>query len=706
MEGMTATLLPPAEVTFEADTHTYRNSKGVAYLSVTTLLKSAFPFDEQRIALECSQNQNSRYFGQKPADIIKFWNGIAETGSGLHKAVEAWSRTGIVPAESELYHDAVNFFASGKWKGELHPEQIVWCHEHQLAGTIDIIEDCGDSLRLWDIKTSRRIDGEKHEKYSIQLFIYAKLLSALLNRPVTPRGIIWFEDFKHKPTQKPKVLPLLPLQARADALMAKRKQDLKLTVATLAPDVAKLLRDYQRMPAARLIAGFDAHTFLLDGSDLGSGKSYTAMAVCRARGLRPVIICRKAAFSAWKKVAAYFGFTDPVISNYEYVRTGNSPLGKWVKRLVGKPGHTKMIEVFEWQLPGNSLLVLDECHWCSGLRTQNADLLFAAAYQKLPVLGLSATAADSPLKMRALGYALGLHYSRNFDQWLSEHGCEKGKWGYEFSCGIPRNKLVKWSGKDKDGADIWKAQPEMQVELDKRRLEVMGRIHQAIYKSGRGVRIRINEVPGFPEIEIVPYAMDFDTHDKIAKAYADLRDELEMLKRHQDRLAARQTAHKKIEMLKCEAIAEEVNELVREGYSVPVFTNFTDSLHKMADLCKTDCRVWGGQTDADRVRSLEQFQDNSKHVIILNNQAGGESIGLHDLLGQRQRISYIFPTFWSVAFKQVTGRTRRDGALSKSIMRIPFAAGTIEELAYDSCIRKCAHIDALNDGDLAMGLTI
>lgn len=223
MEARPITLLPSPEVTFESGTHTYRNHAGVAYVSVTTLLKAAFPFDEQRVAQEVSQNPNSRYYGQKPEDIINYWNGIAETGTELHKAVESWNRTGMVPAESELCHDAVNFFAAGKWKGELYPEQLVWCHDHQLAGTVDLIEDCGEQIRLWDIKTSRRIDNEKHEKFSLQLFIYAKMLSALLKRTVTPRGVIWFEDFKHKPTQPPKILPLLPVEERAVALLARRK---------------------------------------------------------------------------------------------------------------------------------------------------------------------------------------------------------------------------------------------------------------------------------------------------------------------------------------------------------------------------------------------------------------------------------------------------------------------------------------------------
>lgn len=479
--------------------------------------------------------------------------------------------------------------------------------------------------------------------------------------------------------------------------------------ATLEPSIAEKLRDYQRLPTTQIVAGFDAYTFVLDGSDMGAGKSYCAMATCRQRGLQPVIICRKAAFSAWKKVAAYFGFSDPVISNYEFVRTGKSPLGTWTKKtLKAKPGaRPRVIEVFEWTLPAGSMLILDEIHWCSGVRTQNSELLTSAAYQRVPTLGLSATAADSPLKMRALGYALGLHHGRDFDEWAYKHGCEKGQWGLEFNCGISRGKLFAWSGKDEvTGKSIFEVRPEVQKELDAKRREVMGRIHQQIYGAGRGVRIRIDDVPGFPEVEIVPHLMNFDTTRDIQNAYAELQAELASLKRSADRLAAMRIAHKKIELLKVELVAEEVNELAEQGYSVPVFTNFTDSLKKLADLCKTDCLVYGDQSDSDRNRSLEEFQSNKKHKIVLNNQAGGESIGLHDLLGERQRISYLFPTFWAIAFRQCTGRTRRDGALSKSIIRVAFAADTVEENAYESTKAKCDRIDTLNDGDLQAGLSI
>lgn len=472
---------------------------------------------------------------------------------------------------------------------------------------------------------------------------------------------------------------------------------------TLDPEIAALLRDYQRTPATLLSIGFDSYAFEVDTSDTGAGKSYVAMAVCRQRGLQPVIICRKAAFSAWKKVAAYFGFDNPTISNCEKVRNGNSPLGTWrQKKREGK----RSIKIFEWALPAGSLLILDELHWYAGNRTLNSQLLTAATYQRITTLGASATVADSPLKLRAIGHALGLHKGHDFDEWAYAHGCEKGKFGLEFTCGIPRGRLYKFSHVDKDtDKPVFTIVPEVSEELAQKRLAVMQRIHQTIAKSGRGVRIRIDDVPGFPEVEIVPHLMNFDTCAEIEVAYDELQWELNQMKKTGDRLGIMRKAHQKIELLKVELVAEEVNELVEQGYSVPIFTNFTASLEKLCELCKTDCRVFGTQSTTDRNRSLEEFQANAKHVIVLNNQAGGESIGLHDLLGQRQRISYIFPTFWATALRQVLGRSRRDGALSKSICRIAYAADTIEETIMDSVSTKLERLDTLNDGDLSAGLS-
>jgi hypothetical protein len=54
--------------------------------------------------------------------------------------------------------------------------------------------------------------------------------------------------------------------------------------------------------------------------------------------------------------------------------------------------------------------------------------------------------------------------------------------------------------------------------------------------------------------------------------------------------------------------------------------------------------------------------------------------------------------------KQALGRVHRAGGKSKSLQRIVFTAGTVEEKACDAIRRKIANFDLINDGDLQSGI--
>jgi hypothetical protein len=52
------------------------------------------------------------------------------------------------------------------------------------------------------------------------------------------------------------------------------------------------------------------------------------------------------------------------------------------------------------------------------------------------------------------------------------------------------------------------------------------------------------------------------------------------------------------------------------------------------------------------------------------------------------------------------GRIHRANAKSKSIQRIVFAAGTVEEQACEAVRAKLSNMALLNDGDLSDGLVV
>jgi hypothetical protein len=52
--------------------------------------------------------------------------------------------------------------------------------------------------------------------------------------------------------------------------------------------------------------------------------------------------------------------------------------------------------------------------------------------------------------------------------------------------------------------------------------------------------------------------------------------------------------------------------------------------------------------------------------------------------------------------RQVTGRVWRESSKTKSVQKIVFVAGTVEERVCESVKEKLENLDILNDGDLSL----
>jgi hypothetical protein len=97
---------------------------------------------------------------------------------------------------------------------------------------------------------------------------------------------------------------------------------------------------------------------------------------------------------------------------------------------------------------------------------------------------------------------------------------------------------------------------------------------------------------------------------------------------------------------------------------------------------------------------MEDFQHGREKVLLCMSDAGGQSIDLHDVHGNGQRVSLICPTYNPITLQQVLGRTFRANTKSTPIMKLVYAAGTIEEKVCVAVNLKLDNIAALNDGDL------
>lgn len=431
------------------------------------------------------------------------------------------------------------------------------------------------------------------------------------------------------------------------------------------------LLPYQVEHAARIEESIRRNGVATDQSDPGLGKTAIASAVAARICVPVVLVAPKPTLPAWRRFFEGFGVSALGLVNYEALKTGKTGLGRF------ELGH------FQWTVPANTLVIFDEAGRCKGRKTQNAEMLIAAKKQRLKILMLSATAASDPLEMRAFGFALGLHGLHNYWPWAIANECRKGRFGFEYIGGV----------------------------------KGLERLHHTIFHERRlGSRMRIADVPDFPLAQVCAEAIETGhaveiqaIYDEMSRdlARADAMGNSDRLVEIAEDLRAKAASHltihlrarQEIEALKIDAISTLARDGMEEGLSVVAFVNFEDTLRIIANRLKTNSIISGGQDDGDRQRVIDDFQANRSRVVVCNIRAGGIGISLHDPTGKVPRLSLISPTFSASDLRQALGRVHRIGG-ARSIQKILFAAGTVEERACEAVTSKLAHIDALNDGDL------
>ena len=285
-------------------------------------------------------------------------------------------------------------------------------------------------------------------------------------------------------------------------------------------------------------------------------------------------------------------------------------------------------------------------------------------------MALSATIADDPTKLWAIGQFLGLHQGeKDYFRFIQNHGCRKTRFGFQYQ-----------------GSD-----------------SVLKKLHHKIYPD-RGNRLRHSDLgDAFPETLIHARAFDMDSAREIANEYEELCNRIEELRMQENfainALAEQTKARQRIELLKCGSLASLARDYVEEGCSVFIAVNFTESREWLMNELETDCAIYGGQSDLERRGCIDSFQNNKSRILVGITQACREGLNLHDVHGKYPRVALISPTPNCYDLKQVLGRVHRAGGQSRSIQYIAYAAGVpIEEDTCNNLDKKLKRLDLLNDG--------
>jgi len=420
-------------------------------------------------------------------------------------------------------------------------------------------------------------------------------------------------------------------------------------------DSSGLLK-WQIEPMKRLVEILKSNLSAVDSSSTGVGKTYTACSVAKNLGLALGVICPKAVIPSWHEASKHIGTEIKFVLNYEGLK-----FSAGAKYIVWTPMGYPVWKISERD---PVLLVFDEAHRCKDHNlSKNALMLVSAVSQKIRHLMLSATLADSPLHMRAVGYSLALHNGRNFHEWIKSLGCYKDS-----------NNAWHFTGGE----------------------NAMRRIRLGIFPA-RGVRIRADDLgKDFPTTQITAEVIEASGADKI---YDSLKKRLARVQEqtddyHKTVLTEVLGARRRVELLKVPSMLSLAKDAMEQENSVAIFVCFNETVQALREALK--CPVITGETPQnERNRVMKGFRADRIPVVVLNISAGGVGISLH---GARQRLSLISPSWSAIDLIQTIGRVRRAGG-SHSIQKILFASGSVEESVCARVRTKVGCIETLNDGD-------
>jgi superfamily II DNA or RNA helicase len=185
----------------------------------------------------------------------------------------------------------------------------------------------------------------------------------------------------------------------------------------------KKLLKFQTEHVKSLIASIKKYHRVLDASDTGTGKTYSALCVAKELNLIPIIVCPKSVVPHWRAAVGHFDITEFYVSNYEQYRNGKTPyvvkLGNNTStnntsannntKIVGSHDELPKLK-YEWLLDKDKhMLIFDECHKVKRLTTLNYNIYWWARELKdINILSLSATVADKIENAYSICYMLGL----------------------------------------------------------------------------------------------------------------------------------------------------------------------------------------------------------------------------------------------------------------------------------------------------------
>jgi superfamily II DNA or RNA helicase len=461
---------------------------------------------------------------------------------------------------------------------------------------------------------------------------------------------------------------------------------------TVLSDLSKRkLLAYQHDHVIKLIGILLRKHIALDASDTGVGKTYIAAGVCLEMRKRPVVLCPKSLIYTWKEVFEYMGVKVYDIVNYETAKTGKTYRNYYCTLRRPSP-YLELVDDenepyrYRWELDDDAIVIFDEVHRCRNPKTTVGTLLKSAKQLKelrIPVLLLSATISEKYEDMQIPCYL--------FD--LIPRGIERGAY---------KEYIIEARQRHRHELPRLPPRPTKEQRTEYNRNMMALTIHREIkdYCS----RIRIKDLGDrFPSNQISYDSYTLDAYQEVAEAYEQLEYHLAALRENPGGrgLAEIVKIKQEIELKKIPIFLEQARIHLDGGKSVIIFVNYLKTMDLLTQELGIRCCVRGGQDIRERDLQIAKFQSGAENIIILQINAGGVGISLHDLKGDRPRVTLLSCPESASSLIQALGRAARAEGKSTVLQRVIFTAGVEYETRQKENIkRKLRNLSGINDDDL------
>lgn len=210
---------------FTAHDHKYVSNDDINWLSVTSLISNfKQPFEADKIAIKCSKNKKSKWYGMSPSDIKEAWkneaNRATTLGTWYHNQREGdicsfstMERHGsTIPIVKPIEIDGVKYSPNQKLEEGVYPEHMVYLKSAGICGQSDLVEVVDGFVHITDYKTNKEIKVEGFTNWEGLTQKMAPPVSHLddcnLNHYALQLSIYMYAILKHNPKLKPGTLTI------------------------------------------------------------------------------------------------------------------------------------------------------------------------------------------------------------------------------------------------------------------------------------------------------------------------------------------------------------------------------------------------------------------------------------------------------------------------------------------------------------------